>query len=320
MKKIILGLSLVIFGAVSFAQTTEAEGDLKKQNTDTINGWKKGGTFGLTLSQVSLTNWAAGGVNSISVNGMTNLFANYKKDKLSWDNSLDMGYGVIRQGDANAIWVKSDDKLDFASKFGYQVKNDLYFAGLYNFRTQFAPGYDAPGSTNIISNLLAPAYSLLAVGVDYKKSAAFSAFLAPVTLKTTIVGDQNLADAGSFGVEGAIYDDLGQLLEAGKNIRNEFGGYLKLQYRKEILKNVGLDTKIDLFSNYLNNPQNIDVNWETVITLKVNKYLSANLTTHLIYDDDIHVAVDNDNDGVADATGPRVQFKEVFGAGLSVKF
>ena len=299
---------------------TGAEGNLKAQNTDTINGWKKGGTIGLTFSQVSLTNWAAGGVSSVSINGMANLFANYKKDKLSWENSFDMGYGIIRQGDKTALWVKSDDKFDLASKLGYHLKSNLYFAVLYNFRTQFSPGYNASGSTNIISDLLAPAYSLLAIGVDYKKGDVFSAFLAPVTLKTTIVNNQALADAGAFGVTGAEYDNLGALIEAGKNVRNEFGGYIKLQYRSEIFKNVDLDTKIDLFSNYLNNPQNIDVNWETTITLKVNKFLSANLITHLIYDDDIDITVDKNNDGLADFTGPRIQFKEVFGAGFSLKF
>ncbi|MBT6746428.1 MAG: DUF3078 domain-containing protein [Flavobacteriales bacterium] len=320
MKKIFIIVGLVCINASLFAQTTEGEDNLKSQNTDTINGWKKGGTLGFTFSQVSLTNWAAGGVNSFSVNGMTNLFANLKQGKISWDNSLDIGYGVIRQGNNNALWIKSDDKLDFASKFGYQLKSNLNFAVLYNFRTQFSPGYDALGSTNLISDLLAPAYSLLAVGVDYKKGDTFSAFFAPATLKTTIVKDQKLADAGAFGVEGAVYDDLGSLISAGKNIRNEFGGYIKLQYRKELITNVGLDTKLDLFSNYLNNPQNIDVNWETTITLKVNKFLSANLTTHLIYDDDIKISVDNNSDGVIDAVGPRIQFKEVFGAGLSFKF
>ena len=176
-KKILIIVGLVCVNASLFAQSTEGEGNLKSQNTDTINGWKKGGTLGFTFSQVSLTNWAAGGVNSFSVNGMTNLFANLKQDKMSWDNSLDIGYGVIRQGNNTAPWVKSDDKLNFASKFGYQLKSNLYFAMLYNFRTQFAPGYDAPGSTNLISDLLAPAYSLLAVGVDYKKEMYFQLFL-----------------------------------------------------------------------------------------------------------------------------------------------
>lgn len=321
MKKLYsLAILFALTVSLTFAQTTEGEGDLKSQNGDTLNGWKFGGAVGLTFSQVSLINWAAGGVNSISVNGMSNLFANYRKNKLTWDNSLDMGYGIIRQGGKTAPWIKSDDKFNFSSKLGYNLKSNLYFAMLYNFRTQFAPGYDAPGSTNLISDLLAPAYSLFAIGLDYKKGSAFSAFVAPITLKTTIVRNQALADAGAFGVEGATYDDLGNRLTSGKTIRNEFGGYIKLQYTKEIVKNVGLDTKLDLFSNYLHNPQNIDVNWETAITMKINKFLSANLTTHLIYDDDIKIAVDNNDDGVIGAVGPRIQFKEVFGVGFSYKF
>ena len=108
--------------------------------------------------------------------------------------------------------------------------------------------------------------------------------------------------------------------QLSKNVRTEFGGYLRLFYQKEIIQNVSLQTKLDLFSNYLNNPGNIDVNWEVLVSMKVNKFISATIGTQLIYDDDILIGVDTNNDGTVDAMGPRVQFKEVLTAGLTYKF
>jgi len=142
----------------------------------------------------------------------------------------------------------------------------------------------------------------------YKPGDIFSAFIAPVTAKITIVNDQALADSGAFGVD------------PGKKVRSELGGYIRLMFQKDIIENVSFATKMDIFSNYLNNPQNIDINWETLLTLKANKYLSATLTTHLIYDDDVKIEEDTDNDGITDRKGPRTQFKEVVSIGLTIKF
>jgi hypothetical protein len=176
-----------------------------------------------------------------------------------------------------------------------------------------------------ISNFLAPAYLIVAIGIDYKPNRYFSAFIAPLAGKFTLVNDQQLADAGAFGVKPATYDNFGNLLRKGENLKSEFGGYIRLIYSKndfknEILKNVSFTSKIDLFSNYIHNPQNIDVSWETQIALKVNKYISVNINTHLLYDDDIAIAIDKNNDGIIDESGPRVQFKEILGAGFSYKF
>lgn len=319
MKKLLL-LLLVFTNISLFAQTTEAEGKLKKNNLDTLKGWQKGGSIGVTFQQVSLANWAAGGINSVSVNAAGNLFANYKKGKSAWDNYLDLAYGVIRQGRTGALWIKSDDRIDLGSKFGHQLQEKAFFAVLYNFRSQFANGYAIPGDSIPISRFAAPAYSLLAAGIDIKPTDYMSLFIAPLTWKATIVTDQRLADAGAYGVTKAEYNDLGQVIANGKKMRNEIGGYVRFQLRKEVVKNVTFETKLDLFSNYLQNPQNVDVNWQTIIDMKINDYLSANLTTHLIYDDDIDIAVDTNNDGITDKYGPRTQFKEVFGVGLKYKF
>ena len=146
-----------------------------------------------------------------------------------------------------------------------------------------------------------------------------------ITIGLLIVNDQDLANSGAFGVEPASYDNMGNLLLKGEKSKSEFGGYIRLIYSKndfknEFLKNVSFTTKADFFSNYLHNPQNIDVSWETQIAFRVNNYISVNINTHLIYDDDINIAIDNNGDGLTDQSGPRIQFKEILGVGVTYKF
>jgi hypothetical protein len=296
MKKIPV-IFVFVFAIVNHAlsQVTDGEAALRKSAADSLNGWKKGGTVFLNFSQTSLTNWAAGGMNSLGLNSLASVFANYKKGNATWDNSLDIGYGMLKQGDADLI--KTDDKIDLLSKYGQKAFSSWYYAAMLNFKTQMADGYNYPNDSVIISKFLAPAYILAAIGIDYKPGNVFTAFVAPLTLKYTVVNDQALADSGAFGVD------------RGKKSRGEFGGYIRVAFKKDLMKNVNFDTKIDLFSNYLHNPQNIDINWEALLTLQANKFLAASIATQLIYDDDIII------DG-----GPRIQFKEILAVGVTLKF
>lgn len=294
--------------------------------------WTTGGIYTLNFNQTSLTNWSAGGENSIAANSLLNVFAKYRKNRAAWDNSLDLGYGLLKAGEKD--FRKSDDKIDLLSKFGYDAtsKNKWFYSALFNFRSQFTNSFEYPTDTtkNLISKFAAPAYILFALGMDYKPKDYFSVFISPLTMKTTLVMDQDLADAGSFGVEKATYDSLFKKTADGENIRMEYGAYINAKFQKDVLTNVNFLTKLDLFSNYAENPQNIDVNWEVLIAMKINKYLSASINTQLIYDDDITIQeydVVNGfkipklkSDGVTPVSGPRVQFREVLGIGLSVKF
>lgn len=317
LKHFSVTLIFTLICSISAGQITEAEKKLRTLNTDTVMGWKKGGVAALNLAQTSLKNWAAGGQNSVAVNGIFSMFVNYKKCKSAWDNSLDIGYGLIKQG-KDADFMKTDDKIDFSSKYGREAFKNFYYSALLNFKTQMRPGYNYPDVTHKISDLFAPAYLLASFGMDYKANQYFSAFIAPVTNKLTIVSDKTLSNAGAFGVT------------PGKRSRSEFGGYIRAVYTRndfkdEFLKNVSFTTKLDLFSNYADNPQNIDVSWETLISLKVNKYISANLNTHLLYDDNIKIPVDRNNDGILsdielNNPGSRIQFKEIFGVGFSYNF
>jgi len=305
-------LALFVTSVVS-AQVTEAEKTLRTVKADTTQGWKNGGVFAITLAQTSLSNWASGGQNSVAVNGVFSGFANYKRGKSVWDNSLDLGYGLLRQGDED--FRKTDDKIDFLSKYGQEAFKNFYYAGLLNFKTQMTPGYNYPDK-DIISDLFAPAYLLVALGMDYKPNAYFSAFIAPMTAKFTFVTNDSLSNKGAFGVT------------PGEKVKSEAGGYVRVIFSKndfkaEYLKNVSFTTKIDLFSNYAHNPQNIDVSWESLIAMKVNKYISVNFNTHLIYDDDIKIQFDKNGSGIiedGEGVSSKVQFKEIFGVGFSYNF
>ncbi len=321
MRRLILLCSL-LFTISVYSQVVDAEGKLRTQKEDTVVGWKKGGVIVLNFAQSSFTNWAAGGQNSISGNGLVSLFANYKKGENTWDNNFDLGYGAMLQGNnlAKEKPIKTDDKVELNSKYGRKASKQWYYAYLLNVKTQMAPGYNYPNTTDKISDLFAPGYILSAIGMDFKPNDGFNLFIAPVTVKITIVNNDALADAGAFGVEPATYDTSGNKLTNGTKVRMELGGYLRMMYKKEIMKNVTFQTKLDLFSNYMNNPGNIDVNWENLISMKVNKYISATINTQLIYDNDIDIGVDKDGDDIIDEVGPRLQFKEIFGVGFSYKF
>ena len=269
--------------------------------------WTKGGVGTFTFSQVSLTNWAAGGENSISLNGFLGLFAKYAKDRTTWENRAAFGYGLIKQGEDD--FSKSDDQINISTQYGYKLNKDKgnwYYSALLDFKTQFVEGVDAEG--NRISNFMAPGYLVLATGIEYKVEEKFSLSIAPVTGKFTFVGDDDLAAVGAFGVD------------PGSNSRAELGSFLKLFYKDDIATNVNLETRLELFNNYLENFGYIDVNWQNLLFMKVNKYLTVNFQTQLIYDDDINIQIDNNDDGIIDEEGPRVQFKSVFGVGLTYNF
>lgn len=294
------------------------------QDTDTTRFWKTGGLFSVNVNQVSLVNWAAGGENSFSGTVLFNSFINYKRERVVWDNSLDVGYGIIKLGD-HAV-QKNEDRIIFNSKYGKQMFSKVYLSTLLNFRSQFAPGYNLPNDSIRVSEFLAPAFLILSVGIDIRPTNFFSLYFSPATGKFTIVRNQTLANAGMYGVDPAIYSPSGELIKLGEKFRGEFGAYLSAKFEKEVATNITIKSILDLFNNYTDkvreNRGNIDVNWETNINFKVNKYISATLFTHLIYDHDMLVPLYSDVSGVRTETGKgrRVQFKEVFGISFGYKF
>lgn len=286
---------------------------------DTTRGWRRGGTGTLNFSQVSMSNWAAGGQSSLSLLGLANAYLHYRGPQHTFDMSGDLVYGLLKPGKARMR--KNDDRLELNARYGRQFTDKLSYTAQMNVKTQLTPTKSLEKLDSLLSRFFSPAYVLASLGIEYKPSNDFSLFLSPATGKFTIVANQTLADAGAFGVQGARRDTAGvRVRGTGERFREELGAYLNARYRRGLGQNIVYQTRLELFSNYFHNPQNIDVNWENAINFKVNKLISANITTNLVYDDDILVPIDRNEDGIPDDRGRRIQFKEALGIGLMYKF
>ena len=248
----------------------------------------------------------------------------YEKGKVVWANQLNLAYGVTRLG-RDGDWQKNEDKIDYQSRFSYRLKNKLNAASQASLRSQFAPGFENPGDSLASSYFFAPAYLQLSLGLEWQPKPWFSLYLAPVNGKFTFVLDQRLANAGAFGVREARVDSNGTITREGKQVRAEFGAGLTAQFQKEVVKNVEVVSRLDLFNNYLDpntiNRRYIDVNWETTLNLKINKYLSASVFVHLLYDRDIPFPTYGIVNGERQQTGTeaRLQIKQTLGVGLSYR-
>ena len=312
-KKIsLLGILFLVFQS-NYSQI------IRTQLPDTISNWTKENKVGLDISQITFVNWNAGGNNSVSGLVKTQFIRTYSNGNLNWKNELITRYGINKQ--ESQVVKKTDDQFQVNSTFGYRTDtiSNWYYAGKFNFNTQFANGYAYPNTDLAISKPFAPAYVFLGIGAEYsRKDLDFNLYLSPLTQKTTFVFDQRLANQGAFGVEKAVYDINGDLLREGKNIRNEIGILLTNQWKKELYKNIDLEHRISLYSDYANNFGNIDIDWQLQFAMIVNEYVKANIGMHLIYDDDIKFK--EEVAGVQITKGPKVQIKQMLGVGIQYQF
>lgn len=331
MKKIFT-IAFVAASLSTFAQsnpTSAEETNMKTLAATKDTGWVKSGLVNIGATGTMFNQWAAGGINSVGINGLFNGQANYRKGKNAWDNNLLIGYGMLRQGfESNIPWVKTDDRIDFTSKYGRPINAKLNYAALLNLNSQFSPGF-APGANGLpnraakISDFLAPARILFAVGLDYKPKPTISVFFSPVTYRGIYVGNQNLANAGAFGVEKAVYDLEGNLVTPGANIRNEMGAYLRVNHSQKFLSDkLSWINKLELFSNYLDKPQNVDLNFESIAAYKVTKNIGISLSLQLIYDDNTQLVKEEivENGVARPNVGPGLQSKYVMNVGFTRTF
>ncbi len=310
------------FVSIANAQNVEQKTD-STQKTDTTKAppkpWKIKNAVSLTFSQVSLTNWVAGGENTISGNGHYGFGSSYNKGNNSWENTFDIAYGQTRQGSAKNI--KNDDRIDVSSKFGRKASKAWYYSVLASFKTQMFPGYNYPNDSTIVSDWLAPGYLGLSVGMDYKPSDKLSIFMSPVSGRLTIVQRQDLANTGSYGVKGAVYDQSGNMIKKGEHYLYEAGGLVRILLTQPIIKTkLVWNSKLEFFTNYIKDPQNIDVNWENTVEAKLNSWLTARFFMLAIYDDNARIGKDTNGDGVDDRFTPKIQIKEIFGLGIGIKW
>ncbi len=270
---------------------------------DTLSVWKLKSLYSLSGTQSSFVNWNAGGRNNISLIGNITASADYNKAKWNWSSDVTLAFGGIKYlDDVQGVDLqKTEDKIDLSSIVGMRISKRFLISLNSGFKTQFADGFTYPNDSVAVSKFMAPGYLNLALGTDYIKDANFSVFGSPFAAKTTLVMDDSLSQLGAFGVE------------KGERIRHEFGAFIKLKWNSKLMKNIDMKSKIELFSNYLNNPENIDVNAELVFIFRVNSLFSATAQWNLVYDDDIKIRDKNGN------IGPRTQFKSVLGIGISYK-
>jgi len=271
--------------------------------------WITANSIGFDVNQIAFLNWSSGGENSIS--GLLKIYLKRDFEKLFtlWKNEISIRYGVNNVQDKGLI--KTDDAIKINSTFGYRKTeiSNWYYSAKFNFNTQFTNGYKYPNTDDPISRFFAPAYLHFGLGSQYNLvKKHFSMYFSPATLKSTFVMDETLSNEGAFGVE------------KGKRSRHEFGAAVQSSWDVEVFKNVAMRNRLGLYTDYLNNFGNIDVNWELSFKFKINNYFEASLGSQLVYDDDIKHKEDINGDGNLETLGARVQFKQQLGIGVLYKF
>lgn len=292
-KRLLLSFTLLMgLFTITYAQKTTIDQLMGyKTVTDSLEGWKYSGLVGITFGQTSLTNWSAGGDNTVSGNFILNASANYKKDRWFWDNNLGLEYGLIYSSSDD--WKKSSDKINLTSIAGRNISRKWSASFLLNFKTQFAKGYKYPDRDNYISTFMAPGYADAALGFTYKPNSNYTVFLSPVTERATFVLDDILSDVGAFGVD------------PGKKMKWETGAYVRATANQTVWNDLSIISTLDMFTPYNDDFGNVNVNWDILLSYKLNSFLTATLNTTLrYYDEEI----------------TKIQFKEIFGLGFTYKF
>lgn len=282
--------------------------------------WNSGASFDLNFNSLGLTNWAQGGVQSNSITTAANWYAKYKKGTTSWDNNADLAYGLIKN--ISEDFRKNEDKIDLRTKLGIGISSKTSYAALFNFRSQFAPGFDfsnPDADRKAISQFLAPATIQATLGFDYKPNEHWAFLFSPAALKMTIVNDDSIASRTNYIPR--TVDANGQRLY-DENFRSEFGLSVVALFSKTFKNNLEINSKLGLHNNVTDinksNRGNTDVDWEVIAKLRVTKFIQISLNTHLLYDDDIKISI-YDDAGTLIAEGPRIQFKRLLGVGFTYK-
>ena len=257
------------------------------------NGWKKSGVFILNLNQGALSNWVAGGEQNVfGVNGILNYSINYKGDRNIWDNYFDIALG-FQNATSFKKFRKIDDRIDITSKYGRMISKKWYYGILFNFNSQALPGFDySTDPPTKISSFLTPGKILLSPGFDFRPNDNFSVFMSPATVRWVLKSDEDFYNMAKFGVDSA------------KKVNTEVGAFVTAKYKVAITKWATYTGRLDLFSNYRRNPQNIDVLMNNLLTMNFTKNFATNLSVDLLYDDDVL---------------KKLQLKEILGIGLTMK-
>lgn len=309
-------LSFLIAGGLLAASSILAQ----TPTTDSTSAklWDVNGGFSLNLNQVGMTNWQGGGEPSLSATVLYKGNFNYAKNKLKFESYVDLAYGVIRQG-AKPL-TKSDDRWEVGSRIGIKTKGNWDVNAFITVRSQFDEGFDPDNAALRISDFMAPGYVLAGAAFNYEKDGWLNINLSPVTSKLTVVANDSIANIDVPNADGSPSGKGKYGNDTGSKLRSEIGAFAKITIQKEVIENVKINTTADFFSDYLNNFGNVDVNWNLTVLMQVNKFLTATVTTNLIYDDDIAIVLARNSMGDPTQIGPAVQFKETVGIGLTLTY
>ena len=292
--------------SVSF-QTKALDPSLQKVNLKQViyPPWTLNGNGSLGFTQTALSNWSKGGESTLSMLLISKYIANYSKNKVKWENSAEVRYGVSQTPSRGL--EKNEDKIELQSRFGISAFKKWYYSGESNFKTQLANGYAFPNKLTPISAFMAPGFLTVSLGLDYKPSRDFSLFLSPLTSKTTYVQDTVLIAPSRYG-----------LLPGTKKLV-EPGIIVKANWHYQLSENIGYDTKGEFFNNYKYPFQKVAVEWEQVLLMQINRFITTRIMTSLIYDYNTKFPILNDQ-GVVIGKKPKLQAKELFTIGLTYKF
>jgi hypothetical protein len=282
MKKILLPLAFILGLFLTNAQETPQ---------DTTKLWTKTGNITLLFNQSEYNDeWLGGGTSNIAGNLGLNYDFNYKKGDVVWDNKFIVAYGQTKIKNAGK-WAKTDDRLELNSLWGKKAKGQWYYSMFFNFKTQMDVGYSNNGEQ--LSHFFSPSYTQFGPGMLWKKNSRLSLNVSPATAKLILVHKHFTDLKSSFGVP------------QGDSSRFEFGASLTSYYKFSVMANVSIENRLNLYSNYLDNPQNVDVDYQMTVLMKINNYLSATLALQIIYDDN---------------SIKHHQVREVFGLGVNYGF
>jgi len=336
MSKINFLTLVVLLPLYTIAQTTKND-DIRKMlqttNKDTV-AWLHGGALTLGVNEGFLHNWSSGGeLASMTANGIFNGHLDHLHHTSVWSNTLSLNYGLNYAYSTGFLPHKTDDRIDFTSKFGHKIDSSkyFYFTGLANFKSQFTKGYNyqlTNWDSASTSNFFSPAYVTAALGFEYRKGTNVSIFISPAASRMTFASRYYTRQSpqGQFGIP------------YGKTSVQEFGAYITGTNTWQIKKNTVLKSRVDLYSNYLakdtkdstgkviksDNPGNVYVFIDNLLTWKISKYFNVTTGLTLIYDNSIPYVkpaptpVQPDSDPASNLGW--VQIKQVFALGIEYKF
>lgn len=315
-------LLTLFFSLPTFAQTTTI---LTSNPKDTlvkkpVSAWKRTNVVGFDLNEIAFINWSPGGVSSISAIGRGKFTRIKRTSNTKFSNELLVKYGLNKQEKTELR--KTDDELKFTSTYGYKADSvsNWYHSAKFNFNTQLTNGYAYPNKDLAVSKALAPAYTFFGVGAEYSvPEDKINVYLSPLTMKNTWVLSQRLANQGAFGVQKAVRDSVtGDVIKKGRQSRTEVGMLVTANVKKEVYDNITVENRLSLYTDYINNFGNVDVDWLITVDFLVNEYVKANIGLHMVYDDDVKLKKEIDGEQIT--LGPKLQLKQSLGIGFQYKF